>query len=101
MPGEAPRSGGAAIADGAAGEAGPGPGPGALPPRPAAGHSPALPLTLSRRRGDWEPLLWGRARLRFNLRLRRDYGRRIVSNPRHRGLLAPARSRGTAGEGGR
>lgn len=34
MPGEAPRSGGAAIADGAAGEAGPGPGPGALPPPP-------------------------------------------------------------------
>lgn len=37
-----------------------------------------------RRRGDWEPPRWGRARVRFNLRLRRDYGRRIVSNPRHR-----------------
>lgn len=45
---------------------------------------PGAALTLPRRRGDWEPPRWGRARLRFNLRLGRDYGRRIVSNPRHR-----------------
>lgn len=36
-----------------------------------------------RQGGDWEPVRWGRARLPFNLQLRRDYSFRIVSNTGH------------------
>lgn len=54
-----------------------------------------------RQRADWEPSLWGRARVWFNLQLRRDYGRRIASNPRHRppGAACPSPQQRHHGEG--